>query len=251
MASNISPGTLKESPRDEYPADAGQLPAREDFPVEGEPKKTKVRKVRKCLDLETKLTIIRLVREGKSHISIAKEFDVTRTTISKMLKNASKIESGSLNLPTSRNRKSLRLGDHANLEQELFKWYADCTENGSRISGCMIKAKAAELAANFPGMRFKASNGWLDGFKGRFQISSRRSGIPLTMGGQGDMSMGAEDEHLPMHGPHLDETAAAAVAVSAVAAAAAMLQNPCAPIAPIVLPSVAYEGEEGKNGLVS
>ncbi len=219
--SNIS-SSLKDShePVQEYgPAmnqreqEAQELKDEEEFVDVGVKKResNKPRKIRKCLDIETKLNIIRLVKEGKSHISIAKEFDVTRTTISKMMKNASRIESGSSDLPTSRGRKSLRLGDNSDLEQELYKWYVETTEHGIRVSGCMLKNKAGELSSGYPNIDFKASNGWLDGFKGRFQISSRRSmsAMSPTAGpslfARGDMPPPpiTVDDSLPVHGPHM------------------------------------------------
>ena len=141
------------------------------------------RKMRKCLDIETKLAIIRLVRGGKSHVSVANDFGVTRTTVSKMLKNASKIEAMSNELPTTRGRKSLRVGDHAPLEQELYKWYVEQQEQGVRVSGCLIKSKASELSARYSQTEFKASNGWLEGFKTRFSISPRRSVLSMSDGG--------------------------------------------------------------------
>ena len=168
-----------------------------------------------------------MVQEGKSHSVLAKEHGVTRTTITKLMKNANKLSVLQGEIPSCRGRKSMRLGANATLESELFKWYTD-TSRQTRVSGCMIKAKAAEMSLHSGVVSFKASNGWLDGFKSRYQISSRRgaaaAAAAAATGGalpampemqqiegmldeSRNVCIGARmsDEDLPVHGPNASD----------------------------------------------
>jgi hypothetical protein len=161
-SSNIS-SSLKESP---FPTI--ELPAEET---------SKTRKKRKCLDIETKLAIIQMVAAGRPHTAIASEFGVSRTTISKLKKNASNIEALSEALPTSMQRKSLRLGNFYAMELALFQWYTEELQRGANVTGGMLKTQAMHLCKRLATKPFTASNGWLDGFRCRFKIGSRR---PVT-----------------------------------------------------------------------
>lgn len=75
------------------------------------------------------------------------------------------------------------------------------------MSGLAIKSKASALNARFGITNFSASNGWLDGFKTRFQISARTPRIATQFPDAGvevGVDQDAADE--PVHGPHMCET---------------------------------------------
>ncbi|KAG5351684.1 hypothetical protein C0989_005277 [Termitomyces sp. Mn162] len=120
---------------------------------------------------------------------IGKEFDVERSTISKILKQRAKW----LNIPdtpgvrVSKHRsvfKRVRTSFFAGLivhrrpskfpevEEELRKWVEECTVRKMAISDNSIREKAKEVA-NELGIapeKFKASSGWVENFKSRTNI---------------------------------------------------------------------------------
>ncbi|KAG6890786.1 hypothetical protein C0995_003216 [Termitomyces sp. Mi166 len=122
---------------------------------------------------------------------IGKEFDVERSTISKILKQKAKW----LNIPdtpgvrVSKHRRVQRVGTSftdlivhdrpskfPEVEEELRKWVEECTARKLAISDNSIRERAKEVAKGLgiPPEKFKASSGWVENFKSRANI---RGGI--------------------------------------------------------------------------
>ncbi|KAG6850270.1 hypothetical protein H0H93_015527 [Arthromyces matolae] len=107
---------------------------------------------------------------------IGKEFDVERSTISKILKQKAKW----LNIPDN---PGVRVSKHRpskfpEIEEELRKWVEQCTSRKMAISDNSIREKAKAVARSLgtPPEKFKASSGWIENFKMRQNI---RGGIWL------------------------------------------------------------------------
>ncbi|EJT98667.1 hypothetical protein DACRYDRAFT_118476 [Dacryopinax primogenitus] len=110
-------------------------------------------------------------------------FEVERSTVSKTLKNRSSIlrelEDGRVG-PKNRPTK------YPDVEEQMSPWVARLTEQNVSISDAMIREKALQIAETLGHTpRFKASVGWVSGFKNRHQI---RKGVV----GGGTI----EDEHM-------------------------------------------------------
>lgn len=116
---------------------------------------------------EEKAAAIREVEKGlKTKSSIAKEFGIPLNTLSTYLKNRDTILS---KLATSgrKGRKRARGPDYPDIDECVLKWFQQSCEKKVALSGLLIKAKAEEFALQLEKHNFKASNGWLDGFKER------------------------------------------------------------------------------------
>lgn len=126
-----------------------------------------LKRVLKTLTYEEKAAAIREVEKGlKTKSLIAKEFGIPLNTLSTYLKNRDAILS---KLATSggKNRKRARRPENPDVDECVLKWFKQSRENKVPLSGLLIKAKAEEFALQLEKHNFKASNGWLDGFKDR------------------------------------------------------------------------------------
>ena len=141
------------------------------------PAKVKGEKKRRIrLTLSQKARIIEeSMKPGFSQSKFSKETGISTSTISEILKNKFALychpEIGS----TSRFNISYRYNDA--LEQKLLEWYYQRQNEGQPVTGPLLKSKAVELSNSYavtgssPKKEIKFSNGWLDGFKRRNNIT--------------------------------------------------------------------------------
>lgn len=136
------------------------------------------KRVLKTLSVKEKVAIIREVEKGvKKKSQIAKDFGIPPSTLSTFLKNKDAILKNSEACGT---QKRIRGPDHPDLDECVLKWFQQTREKRISLSGLMIRAKAEEFALSLGRNDFKASSGWLDGFKERngicFKTVSGESG---------------------------------------------------------------------------
>ena len=127
------------------------------------------------IPLSTKVEIIKAVdSKQKSKTSIAKDFNVARSTISSIIKNKEKtldaFESSSF-LP---DRKRLRTTTYTDIEDALLLWFKQARSLNVSISGPILQTKARELATLLGHPQFVCSSGWLERFKIRHGIAFRQ-----------------------------------------------------------------------------
>lgn len=120
----------------------------------------------KTLSFDEKIAVIREVEKGvKKKCIIAKEYGIAPNTLSTFLKNKEKI------LKSNRNRKRAREPDNPDVDECVLKWFTQARDKNIPLSGTLVRAKAEEFAVSLGKNNFKASSGWLDGFKERNEIS--------------------------------------------------------------------------------
>lgn len=98
---------------------------------------------------------------------------LNRTTVGKLLARASEIKSvDDYYLKRTNISKPL----FPEVEAELVQWIITVSQQGASVSGSLVQAEAANIAARLqiPAGKFKGSNGWLMGFQDRYraQISA-------------------------------------------------------------------------------
>lgn len=112
---------------------------------------------------------IKEVEKGiKKKCEIAKSFGIPPNTLSTFLKNKDKIlgcESESV-----KGRKRLREPDNPDLDQCVLKWFKQMRDKKIPVSGPLVRTKAEQFATDLGKSNFKASTGWLDGFRERNKI---------------------------------------------------------------------------------
>lgn len=125
----------------------------------------------KSLTIAQKVAVIREVEKGlKKKSEIAKEFGIPPNTFSTYLKNKDKILRSETQNKTKA-RKRTRGPDNPNVDKCVLKWFKQARDNKIPISGPIMRTKAEQFASALGNQAFKASTGWLDGFKNRNGIS--------------------------------------------------------------------------------
>ena len=139
------------------------------------------RKQRRNLSLEDKINIIKR-KEADVRLSdekLANELGVDRSTISGILRKKEKLLQLHANAKNSDLKKlRIRVARFPSLEEALYKWFQSLRSRNVPVSQDILKNKAIEFynrakenGAQLP--NFEASNGWLEKFQNRYDISSK------------------------------------------------------------------------------
>lgn len=112
---------------------------------------------------------------------------LNRTTVSKILLRAEEIKSVD---EFFLKRYNVTRPQFPELEEELVQWIVMVRKQGAGVTGAMIQAEAANIAArrDIPKDKFKCSNGWLERFQHRYRDSiestlreyAEATGAPIT-----------------------------------------------------------------------
>ena len=127
---------------------------------------------RRELPLEDKLKLIKdRETDGKSVRQLAEIYHIGKTQVSAILKRKAEfLGAFEENAPTDRKR--LKVSNDLQAVDDLtWKWFQQARAKNLPVSGPMIQEKAKEFAEGLGKTDFKASNGWLDRFKGRHNIN--------------------------------------------------------------------------------
>ena len=89
------------------------------------------------------------------------------------LKNKDKIfEAAKKGMNTKRQR--LRAGSYEKLDQAIFKWLLTVRSRDVAVSALILKTKAIDFAEKMSIENFHASDGWLDRWKKRYNVSFKK-----------------------------------------------------------------------------
>ena len=139
----------------------------------------KIRKLRKNVDLKTKLLIIgEKIKNNKSLDDIAAQFGLERSTISKIVKSRDstiqKVEEGKVKVDAKRIQK----GRFSLVESVLMGWIKIQQSLYIPLSGAIVREKALQFYKQLKEERqieidenFIASAGWLQKFQQRHNLS--------------------------------------------------------------------------------
>lgn len=127
----------------------------------------------KFLSLKDKGAIIVQFRSGSSVTSLAKKYDVAKSTICAVNKKSEpilKCVNNTFSGPGK--RKTLRSSELPKMEKALYRWFLEQREKNYPINGLMIKAKALSLHSQIKENQssFNASEGWMQRFKTRYGV---------------------------------------------------------------------------------
>nr|XP_054921444.1 N-fatty-acyl-amino acid synthase/hydrolase PM20D1.2-like [Dermacentor andersoni] len=106
--------------------------------------------------------MLKEVCQGAENCELVKKYNVSKSTISTILKNKEKITSSAAN---STNRKHLQKITYADVEDALPKWFTDARARNIPISWLMMLGKARNFAFLLDRPGFCPGNGWLHLFK--------------------------------------------------------------------------------------
>lgn len=131
-----------------------------------------MRSKRKELALEKKVELLKESESsGKSHRRLAEQFGIGKTQVASILKRKRELlDAFEQNEPAQKKRCSYA-GVYDDLNDLTWKWFCRVRSQNVPVSGPMIKEKATVFAERLSLNDFKASNGWLDRFKRRHNIT--------------------------------------------------------------------------------
>ena len=126
---------------------------------------------RKRVSLGEKYKAITDLESDLKPSKVAEKYDVPRNTISTWLKKKEEIKSAFKSGEVSSKRKNMRIGQNDNLDKALFSWFKKMRTNNLPVNGTVVKEKAISYAKELQIEGFKASNGWFERWKSRFNVS--------------------------------------------------------------------------------
>lgn len=124
------------------------------------------------LSLEQRIEVLREHERGKSARKLAERFNCGRTQISKIIKEKDLILKEFEDFKF-RGIKQLRHEKHVDVNKAVLEWFKSVRAKNIPVSGPMIQQKAKEIADALGNENFSASNGWLDRFRVRNNITFR------------------------------------------------------------------------------
>ncbi|XP_071110643.1 tigger transposable element-derived protein 3-like [Haliotis cracherodii] len=131
---------------------------------------------RKDLTLADKVRVLEALSQKKSQTSLAAEFGVSQSQISRIGKNRDLIMARYLQTDNS-DRKRNRDGKNVDVETALLRWYGQSQASSAPLSGPILMDKANELAVKLDARDFIPTTDWLQGWKDRHKVGLRRSEV--------------------------------------------------------------------------
>ena len=133
----------------------------------------KIKKTRNVLPIERKYNALQEILSGISKKSVAKKHGVPKSTVSTWLENKDKIlaayESGEINPK----RQKMKRAENEDLDKAVYTWFHNTRANNVPVSGVVLKEKALQFAKSLHLDDFRASDGWLDRWKSKHNVTFR------------------------------------------------------------------------------
>ena len=140
---------------------------------------------RKSYCLNLKMQVIKEYKfndAGHGFDALGKKYNLSTSTIRGWVKHQSEIFRTLENTEISTRVARRLLGggrkkEFGELEDELLKWIKDRNDKGLRVKDKYIRAMAVNIKKKYNSEKytnFKISSGWLDKFKSRYKLVSRR-----------------------------------------------------------------------------
>jgi hypothetical protein len=127
-------------------------------------------KVYKCLSIAEKKKVIAAVEAGEKKKDVALRFGIPASTLSTILKQKDHLTT--LTPYSSRIRQ--KKCEYPDLEECLMAWFTQSRQNNIPISGPILKEKSKLFATNLGITNFQASEGWLEKFKKRHDLTFKK-----------------------------------------------------------------------------
>ena len=124
-----------------------------------------------CLTLVNKYNALKEIDAGQSCIATAKKYGVAKNTVSHWLKKKAEIFEIVERKNASKKRKRMKTATYEELDSAVYKWLKTARYNNIPISCSVFKEKALEFAKSLDLKDFQASDGWMDQWKKRFNVS--------------------------------------------------------------------------------
>ncbi|XP_053146016.1 uncharacterized protein LOC128342591 isoform X2 [Hemicordylus capensis] len=161
---------------------------------------------RNTLSLGAKIGILNQIRQlpRMSHRDLAKHLGLPKSTVSDLLRKQNQLwDEWQQNANPERKRK--RKGKDADVEDALLRWFEAARASDVLISGPVLAQKARQIAEALGRPEFNPSDGWLQRWKWRNNISFRKGSAEKLP--QVEAHANIYHFRVPEFAPHLKETA--------------------------------------------
>ena len=125
------------------------------------------------LTLAEKLQVIKASTEGSSANSIAKQFKIGRATVGRILKSRDELERQAENPEALASKRIKCTTNNDVINTALLEFSRRSHDRNFRLTRPLLQAKAKVFAHSFGVSEFAASNGWLQSWKERHNISQQ------------------------------------------------------------------------------
>lgn len=140
--------------------------------MENKKDESKKSKQYKELCLKDKIEVINFLKNN-SQRTAAEKFQISKTCVSNILKRKSEyLQRFEENENESMSRK-IRKTNNFEVNQATFEWFKKMRGMNARVSGPLLQEAASEFSKKLNVENFIASNGWLESFKKRHNISQK------------------------------------------------------------------------------
>ncbi len=123
------------------------------------------------LSVKQKLKVIKYVQEH-SERKTAKQFNISKTTVNNIKKNARQIENRS-KIENPKMKRKYRSTRFEKVNDLTIDWFKRMRRMDARVSGPLLQEAALYFAEKLHVSDFKASSGWLHSFQRRHNMSSK------------------------------------------------------------------------------
>lgn len=125
------------------------------------------------LNLKTKIDLIKTEQEQKLSVKqLADKYKCGKTQVYKILKNKDDIrEKWYRGQCSAKSKRSLKKTGNEEINELVYQWFLNARAKNLPISGPILQFQAKQIAERLGKNAFKASNGWLQSFRNRHEIS--------------------------------------------------------------------------------
>ena len=121
--------------------------------------------------IKEKYTALKEVEEGLSKSQVAMKYGIPKSTLSTWIKNKGNFFECMKTQGSKSKRRRLKQGTFTNLDDLIVKWLLTIRSRNVVVSASIQKTKAKKLVEKVNIKGFQASDGWLDCWKNRYNVS--------------------------------------------------------------------------------
>lgn len=128
------------------------------------------RRFRKELSLKQKHDLV-IEFESNPNITqrqLSEKYEIGRTTVSDILKRKDEYKFNFQNIVNPDRKRTIRNTPFSEVNGIVYEWFKDAFKKDVRLTGSDIQAKAISVASDLGLHDFRASNGWLDSWRSRY-----------------------------------------------------------------------------------
>lgn len=129
-------------------------------------------KTRRLLTLKEKMQIVEVFNSDKLTVrALAKRFQIGKTQAGEIIKKKEELTAKWHAGGNENQIRSFLKSEGLNIDKTCYEWFRKARNKSIPVSGPLIKAKAKEIAEHLGYKDFRASDGWLEKFRKRHNIS--------------------------------------------------------------------------------